>query len=1280
MATGGENVTIRINVKADTREIDRVRAKLAALCAQADSCRDTFDSLGRSLDDGNDSQRRFSKGNDDTGKSIRRLNRDAQKLVKVFQTGVKFAMIGSAIETAALAVALSSVNGLLAVGRFAAKGYQMALSGVAKAAAAAGVALATLAAAQRQYVAAQASGRYGGFQASSYALRTMTTDARLAGLSMKSLNQAFLAASKNAKVTGVTSGAIAGLMDFAAISGDIEKGVVEIANLVSLIQKGGVAGTGVSESAKKLGPEFEKAFKEVTKGGKASAEEVLRAFSTGELAKKAGIGGTFATMQGTLMGQFKAFIAQMQNMFADLGSRFIAPVQAAFEEIRRIMVRTFTQISPILQDFATGGMLDKVVNGVDKISQFLVTLLREYVPITTGFFAKMSAFWDKLTGGFEKFNTYLKGLTEASKIINTFFGKIFRSIGGNLKDNFEQFSDQIVKNEDNLMDYGDSVTRLIDAIFKLFRAIRDSFFDALPAISRILDVFSMLLNLVSKLIYAIGDLGRILGSVFGASGAGGAIGGLIGYLGPLLMLGGLGRMARGRSFMGGGMKKAGNFLMSPLGLTAVGALGTQAITNRGNTAVETAGDIGTGALVGAGLGKYGLGLIQRGATNAYVAGQGLAEAGGRFAGAGSRLAGAASTVGSMSAGQVMGAGALLAGGAVATHVGSNLASGAVYRASGGNRYLATATGATTGAITGAATGAALTSWLGPGAIGGAIVGAIIGSIWGGVNGLMQDSKYKKQAKKAAQQFVKQYSGMMEDALASNDVRTARKLAADFDFAAVQMSETQIKSGTALKEANKQWYDNNKNMINSLKTMEARFTDLNRVSGMTESQIQDVANAANIDLGNSMLNLQQILEATGIATFRFGEEFKASFTDVYAEAVSGIRRTLEIVQAPDVYAATGRAFGQKARSKTLTDEDRAAFFETIAQQELLLSGGDPLQAFKNLVSQYGTASQPGGQFFFQEGGLIGDLTGQQGEFFGGAGAAMWTNLLGEMGGGLAGFVAENLISEAARLEKDLGVSKETLTASLTRLGTLDPNRLIEIATATTQGQFLTPELLSGWGGMGVAMGETVAQQLSDILGEELAGTLRVQDTASSKLTEASTGFKTGADTFDTAVMNFQTAVDDFQSGGDTRTPRRNFVDAMGAHTRINSMISGNRTMTSGYRTGALGSLNSDHAAGRAYDLIGQNLGMYQMAVRSGGGYAEFHGGQSSRHLHVVPNVNNHIGDDPTPVVSRPITSGSSTTSMVNNITINQQPGQSAQALAQEVMYQIEKMNRSRSERY
>ena len=172
----------------------------------------------------------------------------------------------------------------------------------------------------------------------------------------------------------------------------------------------------------------------------------------------------------------------------------------------------------------------------------------------------------------------------------------------------------------------------------------------------------------------------------------------------------------------------------------------------------------------------------------------------------------------------------------------------------------------------------------------------------------------------------------------------------------------------------------------------------------------------------------------------------------------------------------------------------------------------------------------------------------------------------------------------------------------------------------------------------------------------------------------------AESFGTSVGKFETAVKDLQDKigagvRDTKHPMgdtsSNLAGTLAAHDRISGGLPGKRTITSGYRNYALGSSNSDHINGRALDIVGDSLGAYQRGIKSGGGFAEFHGGGRSRHLHTVPA----IGDTS---MSK---GGLGTSSNTNNYTINVTggPNANAQEVASLVMNEIQNLDRSNRER-
>lgn len=135
--------------------------------------------------------------------------------------------------------------------------------------------------------------------------------------------------------------------------------------------------------------------------------------------------------------------------------------------------------------------------------------------------------------------------------------------------------------------------------------------------------------------------------------------------------------------------------------------------------------------------------------------------------------------------------------------------------------------------------------------------------------------------------------------------------------------------------------------------------------------------------------------------------------------------------------------------------------------------------------------------------------------------------------------------------------------------------------------------------------------------------------------------------------------------------------MMSHSQLNSQLPGKRSITSSWRNTGLGSLNSDHVTGHAYDLVGQNLVGYSALVNSSGGFAEFHGSGGDRHLHVVPGAAPY-GDAVSPMGS---TGASDSASYNSNysIVVNASPNQDVSAIANEVMNRIEDKERQIRER-
>ena len=164
-------------------------------------------------------------------------------------------------------------------------------------------------------------------------------------------------------------------------------------------------------------------------------------------------------------------------------------------------------------------------------------------------------------------------------------------------------------------------------------------------------------------------------------------------------------------------------------------------------------------------------------------------------------------------------------------------------------------------------------------------------------------------------------------------------------------------------------------------------------------------------------------------------------------------------------------------------------------------------------------------------------------------------------------------------------------------------------------------------------------------------------------------------------------------GDTATSK--VAQTLSKHRAIDSMVPGKRKVTSSLRDYNLGSINSDHVTGNAYDLTGQKLGEYAWAVKAGGGLAEFHGWGSSRHLHVVPGMNSEgqwwedykwgqelagrTGDSPTPAIPKIGANPSSVGSTANYSVVVNGANSDPNEIADAVINKIQRMERDKKER-
>ena len=116
------------------------------------------------------------------------------------------------------------------------------------------------------------------------------------------------------------------------------------------------------------------------------------------------------------------------------------------------------------------------------------------------------------------------------------------------------------------------------------------------------------------------------------------------------------------------------------------------------------------------------------------------------------------------------------------------------------------------------------------------------------------------------------------------------------------------------------------------------------------------------------------------------------------------------------------------------------------------------------------------------------------------------------------------------------------------------------------------------------------------------------------------------------------------------------------------------VSSGFRTHSLGSFNSAHKAGNGFDLVGSGLNSYAARLNDSGGFAQFHGNGSARHLH----TEHPLGDMNAPRVTASRSGGSTVVNNAYSFTVNGS-GLTAQELKQTFHQFANERERARSER-
>lgn len=560
-------------------------------------------------------------------------------------------------------------------------------------------------------------------------------------------------------------------------------------------------------------------------------------------------------------------------------------------------------------------------------------------------------------------------------------------------------------------------------------------------------------------------------------------------------------------------------------------------------------------------------------------------------------------------------------------------------------------GGLAGAGAGAAYGAALGSFLpGAGTLAGAGIGALIGGIAGsGIGGAVGGAWGAITGSTRRKQQNKDFDLLKE----INNDPAFKGIISDAEMKSINKDK-----GAGLSKIGKELPDRLAAASEISDQQSKRMELLKKMSGKSGAELEVLAKKMGVNLYDAAAKTSDIVEKLGMTMVKTSEEMKNANIDTSVNEINNAFDDLITrVNAPKVYSERGRQVADVIRG----GGDTGSVLEALKgfQESSLGMGTSPIDSFYGQMEQIGTLANPGK--LFQEGGAWDDidpskfftpevttaLTAQAAETEKGF-ISNSTTQISSMMAKSGMYANENQMStmigsmsapNKERFLRDVESGTFNITDPFANKSDAEAKKLYESKIDPTTGKkfaskeaYMSAEVNAKFASYGV-----VNPQL------DFASIDKDTNAVADKMSTASDTFSTAVDTFNSNMANYFTdsagkpewwskaAMEEIM--GDTSTPRGGIVgdttssrlsQTMSRHNAINNGIPGKRTITSGYRTVGLGSLNSDHVTGRALDIVGQNLGSYAVATRNAGGFAEFHGSGDTRHLHAVPGPG-AIGD-------------------------------------------------------
>ena len=543
-----------------------------------------------------------------------------------------------------------------------------------------------------------------------------------------------------------------------------------------------------------------------------------------------------------------------------------------------------------------------------------------------------------------------------------------------------------------------------------------------------------------------------------------------------------------------------------------------------------------------------------------------------------------------------------------------------------------ARGAGTGALAGAGAGAAIGSYFGPmGTAIGAGIGLISGGIYGAINGVRMRAKEARQAigeatdnlfkgsleatratmqannqliaqgkstagmkgayQDAGMRFIERnqrYSNMARVALATMDAQplkyqkneTAKAALDKLERAGFTLTKEQRKKAlkdpkSALAEVFKEQEERAKvyKEIDYVNNM--RLDALQKMTGKTTPELEKMANELGVNLYDATKTYNELLGELGLNITRTAQQIKDANQSIIMENLSIFDTAIKEATAPKIMDERARVIADQLDAGTAAVEDIDEYLKNAIVDFNTINKGDPVAGFYDMLQSLGAGGKA-----FQTGGIF---AGREKDFQTNA----FQQYIRETENDLISGAVTDVNTMFAATGSGYKINADQLTGQLKNM---TPEQREKFLADVQSGKFNLTPTSSATAGMGL---DKYAQSVLETYGFK---NVNVQELITDPLDTVSDKYLQGSKTFTTAVDSFVKNMDlifkkyigEPDPNADTSSSRRGRIgdtvssrleQTMARHSAMNSQITGQRSITSSYRTFGLGSPSSDHIRGR-----------------------------------------------------------------------------------------------------